>query len=73
LKILITGGTGFVGQNITDALSRTYGENNVIHLGKKDCDLTSSYGLDKITTLVLSFTRRALLVASVTMQTTLAV
>ena len=48
MKILITGGTGFVGQNITDALSRTYGEHNVVALGKKDCDLTSSYGFAKI-------------------------
>jgi len=48
LKILIAGGTGFVGQNITEALSRTYGEDNVIALGQKDCDLTSNYGFAKI-------------------------
>ena len=48
MKILIAGGTGFVGQNITEALSRTYGEDNVIALGQKDCDLTSNYGFAKI-------------------------
>ena len=48
MKILITGGTGFVGQNLTEALSRTYGEDNVISLGRKDCDLTSGYGFAKI-------------------------
>jgi GDP-L-fucose synthase len=47
LKILITGGTGFVGKNLTEALCRTYGEDNIIPLSRQDCDLTTGYGFAK--------------------------
>lgn len=35
-KVLLTGGTGFVGKNITNKLSKDY---NLISIGSKNCDL----------------------------------
>jgi GDP-L-fucose synthase len=48
LRILIAGGTGFVGKNLTESLSRTYGENNVTAVGQKDGNLTSVYEFSKV-------------------------
>lgn len=40
-KILVTGGTGFVGSNLSNYL-KNQGYKNVFALGSKDCDLTKS-------------------------------
>jgi GDP-L-fucose synthase len=44
-KVLLTGATGFVGQNVTKKLKEKY---DLLAIGSKDCDLRSQYKCEKL-------------------------